>query len=158
MFLAGFSSLLAEWQHEGCIGGMAWRLPGMAQDSRQRAQLLGCSWTNHLRVSLRPSSQAEGKGQSTQGAACFSLMSPLLSTGCHGGTSSLTLPVTSCLLTSTSRLACRPLPEETGMESLGSPTEDENTSCKYQLAVRVQASSLGVSIKIPMWEMKPAEI
>lgn len=29
-------------------------------------------------------------------------------------------------------LACRPLPEETGMESLGSPTEDEHTSCKYQ--------------------------
>lgn len=37
---------------------------------------------------------------------------------------------------STFLFACRPLPEETGMESLGSPAEDEHTSCKYQPALR----------------------
>lgn len=39
-----------------------------------------------------------------------------------------------CSLLWLSLMSCRPLPEETGMESLGSPTEDETTSCKYQPA------------------------
>lgn len=39
-----------------------------------------------------------------------------------------------CSLLWLSLVSCRPLPEETGMESLGSPTEDETTSCKYQPA------------------------
>lgn len=41
---------------------------------------------------------------------------------------------TPCSLLCFSLVSCRPLPEETGMESLGSPTEDETTSCKYQPA------------------------
>lgn len=78
MSLDGFSSLLAEWQHEECIGGegnagSVWRLLGIAQCSTKKAQLLGCS-------------QAKGKGQSTHGVVCFSLMSPVLSTVCHGVT------------------------------------------------------------------------
>ena len=59
--------------------GIVWRFLGIAQYSSKKAQLLGCSWANHLRLS----SQAKGKGQSTHGVVSFSLMSPVLSTVCH---------------------------------------------------------------------------
>lgn len=78
-----------------------------------------------------------------------------------------------CSLLWFSLVSCRPLPEETGMESLGSPTEDETTSCKYQpafpraqrkprprgwqLAGRGKALD-SLQKKILMWERKPAGI
>lgn len=56
---------------------------------------------------------------------------PLLFSPCSSGNGFL-LNIPPCSLLCFSLVSCRPLPEETGMESLGSPTEDETTSCKYQ--------------------------
>lgn len=63
-FLARF---FVPWLNAGIVQ----RLGGIAQHSRREAQILGCSWANSLRESLRMSSLGKGTGQSTCGVVFF---------------------------------------------------------------------------------------